>query len=65
MDASYLINRAGGVPSLARLLRVSPQAIRQWGDTVPTLRVYQIKEIKPRWYAEWKRTQVQPEQQAA
>ena len=57
MDTSYLIKRAGGVPSLARLLGVSPQAVRQWGDTVPLLRVYQIKEIKPRWHAEWRRTQ--------
>jgi hypothetical protein len=58
MDTSYLIQRAGGVPALARLLLVSPQAIRQWGPTVPPLRAYQIKEMKPRWYAEWRRQSV-------
>lgn len=28
---------------LAEALRITEQAVRQWGDSVPELRVYQIK----------------------
>lgn len=31
---------------LAESLGITEQAVRQWGDTVPELRVYQIKVLK-------------------
>ena len=33
--------------ALASLLGVSPQAVNQWGGTIPQLRVYQLKALKP------------------
>lgn len=35
----------GGKRRLAEQLGITVQAIHQWGDTVPELRVYQIKAI--------------------
>lgn len=35
----------GSVRKLAEALGISEQAVHQWGDDVPQLRVYQIKEI--------------------
>lgn len=39
------VNGRGGKMRLAKALHVSRQAISQWGEDVPPLRVYQIKEI--------------------
>lgn len=38
----------GSVRKLAEALGITEQAVHQWGDTVPPLRVYQIKEITSR-----------------
>lgn len=35
----------GSVRKLAEALGITEQAVHQWGDTVPELRVYQIREI--------------------
>lgn len=35
----------GNIRKLAEALGVTEQAIYQWGDTVPELRAYQIREL--------------------
>lgn len=35
----------GSARALAEALGITEQAVHQWGDTVPELRVYQIKEL--------------------
>ncbi|ALP62382.1 Cro/CI family transcriptional regulator [Paraburkholderia caribensis] len=52
MTKSELINRAGGVARLAKLLCVSSQAVSKWPDAgIPPLRLYQLRDLKPEWFA--------------
>ena len=37
----------GSVRKLAETLGITEQAVHQWGDDVPELRVYQIRELMP------------------
>lgn len=39
------ISKAGGIHKLAELLGISVQAIYQWGEEVPKLRQYELREI--------------------
>jgi len=55
MLKDFAIKKAGNANRLAKLLGVSPQAVRQWGPEMPPLRVYQLRDIKPRWVAEYRR----------
>lgn len=32
---------------MAKLWDISDQAVRAWGDTIPPLRVYQLKDLHP------------------
>jgi hypothetical protein len=57
MRTDFAIQKAGNANKLAKLLGVSPQAVRQWGPMMPPLRVYQLRDIKPRWVAEYRRQQ--------
>lgn len=36
----------GSIREMAAALGITEQAIHQWGDSVPELRVYQIKVLK-------------------
>lgn len=38
----------GSIRKLAEALGITEQAVHQWGETVPPLRVYQIKELASR-----------------
>lgn len=58
MDKAFAIRKAGSQRKLADLLGISPQAVSLWRDKVPELQVYRLREMKPRWAAEWKRSQV-------
>jgi hypothetical protein len=51
MKTDQAIKLAGTSAELARLLGVSRAAISQWPETVPPLRVYQLKELRPEWFA--------------
>jgi predicted transcriptional regulator len=55
MDRDFAIRKAGTQAKLAKLLGVSRQAVNQWGDKLPPLQVYRLREIRPRWYSEWKK----------
>lgn len=45
MKTQEAIDAFGGVRQLAHALNISTQAIYFWGEDVPELRVYQIKQI--------------------
>jgi hypothetical protein len=55
MDKSFAVKKAGTQANLARLLGVTKQAVNQWGDKLPPLQVYRLRELRPRWYSEWKK----------
>lgn len=46
MKTKEAINAFGSVRQLAGVLQLSVQAIYAWGEDVPPLRVYQIREIQ-------------------
>lgn len=41
------INAFGSGAALARALNIKPQAITSWGEFVPELRAFQLREIRP------------------
>ena len=45
MKSDEAIERFGSVADLARALGLSVQAIYKWGEEVPPLRAYQIRDI--------------------
>jgi hypothetical protein len=50
METKKAIELAGNAASLARLLEITPGAVSQWGESLPTQRVWQLKVIKPHWF---------------
>ena len=50
MEKLTAIRLAGSVQALADLLGVSRPAIYQWKLEVPTMRVYQLKALRPQWF---------------
>ena len=52
MQTQTAINRAGSATALAEILNITLSAISQWGENVPELRVYKLRELKPDWFAE-------------
>jgi len=51
MDKKELIQKAGGVTALAKLLGIKAPAIYQW-KTVPQLRLLQLEKLRPEWFKE-------------
>lgn len=51
METKRAIELAGGASALARLLGISSAAVSQWGDELPTARVWQLRVLKPEWFA--------------
>jgi predicted transcriptional regulator len=47
MKTADLIRLFGGVTRTARVLGITKSAVSQWGEDVPELRVYQIREKRP------------------
>ena len=45
MKTTEAIHLFGNIANLARALNISVQAVYQWGDTVPELRTYQIRDM--------------------
>jgi predicted transcriptional regulator len=50
MTKTEAVARAGNANKLAALLGISPQAVSKWPETIPPLRLYQLREKKPRWF---------------
>ena len=46
MTKNEALELFGSIREMAAALGITEQAIHQWGDTVPELRVYQIKVLK-------------------
>jgi hypothetical protein len=55
MDKSFAVKKAGSQAYLAQLLGVTRQAVNQWGEKLPPLQVYRLRERLPEWYNEWKK----------
>jgi hypothetical protein len=47
MKTQDAIQQFGSVRKIAEALGLSVQAIYAWGDEVPKLRVYELREIRP------------------
>lgn len=45
MKTKEAVEKFGGVRALAEALGVSVQAVHQWGEDVPKLRVYHINAV--------------------
>ena len=50
MLTARAIELAGGTRQLAALLGIKPQAIRQWGERMPTGRQWQLQLLRPEWF---------------
>lgn len=47
MNTQAAVDIFGSVRALAAALNISVQAVYLWGDTVPKLRQYEIRELRP------------------
>ncbi|WP_082353842.1 Cro/CI family transcriptional regulator [Marinagarivorans algicola] len=45
MTKASAIEHFGSVKALAKALKITTNAVSQWGDDVPKLREYQLKEV--------------------
>lgn len=52
MKTQTAIERAGSAKTLADLLSITPSAVSQWGEELPEGRMWQLKVIKPEWFAD-------------
>ena len=50
MQTKTAITLAGNATALAELLGITLSAISQWGENVPELRIYKLRELKPEWF---------------
>lgn len=55
MKTKTAIKKAKGIAALAKLFTehkhpCTRQAVQQWGENLPPLREYQLREIKPEWF---------------
>ena len=50
MKTDNAIKLAGSSTELAAILGITLSAISQWGESVPELRVYKLRELKPSWF---------------
>jgi hypothetical protein len=47
MKTKFAISLFGTVSDLAAALNISVQAVYKWGDEVPKLRQYELRELRP------------------
>lgn len=45
MKTEFAIKAFGSSVALAKALGITPSAISQWGEDVPRLRVYELREL--------------------
>lgn len=50
MEKARAIRYAGSAVALAQLLGVTKQAVSAWGERLPPLRVFQLRELRPGWF---------------
>ena len=49
MDIHQAITLAGSQSELARIFGITRAAVNHW-KTIPPLRLYQLKELRPDWF---------------
>ena len=54
MSKVSAIELAGSSAELARILGITRSAVGQWGDQVPMHRVWQLRVLRPEWFAKRK-----------
>jgi hypothetical protein len=47
MKTKFAISLFGNVSDLAAALNISVQAVYKWGEEVPKLRQYELRELRP------------------
>lgn len=52
MDTKKAIEKAGSTTALAGILGISVAAVSQWGERVPDQRVWQLRVLRPEWFAD-------------
>ena len=50
MKTATAIGLAGNAKALADLLEITPSAVSQWGEDVPSNRIWQLRVLKPSWF---------------
>ena len=60
MTKDFAASKAGTQAALAELLGVTSSAVRNWGQTMPPRRVLQLQELRPKWFAAFKRLKGTP-----
>ncbi len=56
MDKQTATTLAGSQSELARILGITRAAVFHW-KTIPQLRIYQLKELRPEWF-KWHKKQL-------
>lgn len=51
MKTDDAIKKAGSAKELAALFEITPSAISQWGKELPDARVWQLRVLRPEWFA--------------
>jgi DNA-binding transcriptional regulator YdaS (Cro superfamily) len=49
MDKQTAITLAGSQSELAKIFGITRAAVNHW-KTMPKLRIYQLKELRPNWF---------------
>lgn len=52
METKKAIEKAGSTTALAGILGISVAAVSQWGETIPEQREWQLRVLRPEWFAE-------------
>lgn len=52
MDMSTLLAHFRTKTAIAQFFGITPAAVAQWGDRIPPLRVYELRERKPELFKE-------------
>ena len=59
MDKQTATTLAGSQSELARILGITRAAVFHW-KTIPKLRIYQLKELRPEWFNDTSNTNQSP-----
>ena len=47
MNTQHLIRLVGSAKAVSELFGITQSAVSRWGETVPTLRLYQWRDLRP------------------
>lgn len=50
MTKTELLRAARSEYAIAVALGISRQAVNRWGDRIPPLRLYQLRDRRPEWF---------------